>query len=332
MEASRSTTRVSSAIRRPQSLTTGLHGTSQINRRHSAILTPRPLRSSPLAGPAFSSEDEGRRTAVEGKGKGHLRIAASAPASRSPSLLLLHSMVDPAESPTSPSRSGRVSFIVPAIRPSTSPSPDSTTASVAEISTRPGKRRSVSQPVVPILKVVDAQNGEGGPEWLAIQRNNWATPPSTRSRSRESLHEPGESWLTSTPAPRFSRLGLAASGVVMPVRKGSVRPKSADARSVGSVPSLISSSSVSSCAQSFTRPSTPEFVLAPSPRGGAKVNEQGILELGKGMEIADNTDKPCRSGNDVSGENGGKNASISRVERAGTIRRWWRKLRSVGGR
>ncbi|KAJ7439225.1 hypothetical protein FB451DRAFT_1192266 [Mycena latifolia] len=297
----------------PQSLAPGLHDprinrrhsalprpqSPQINRRHSASLTPRPLRSSPLAGSAFSSDD-GQWTTVEGNGaKGHPRGAVSAPSSRSPSLLSLPDFAS--ENLPFPSRSHRdskVAFMVPAIHPSLSPSLDDS-APIAGPSKHPWKRHS-AQPIVPIL--VDARSEDHGPEGLPT---SGVSPSSTRPGSRASLLEPGENWLTTAPyatTPRFSRLGLAAPGVVMPVRKGSLRPKSADGgsvrslggsvRSLGSVPSLsrTRSSSVSSSAQSLRLPSTPSPAPALQLYESTKDYELGIRDLGKARETVDAAD------------------------------------------
>ncbi|KAJ6583984.1 hypothetical protein DFH09DRAFT_1434009 [Mycena vulgaris] len=304
MEASGSTTRVSSAIPRPPNLTASPR---VISRRHSGI-----RRSSPLAGPAFSSGDEGQGTVVEDtEGKERPRFAASAPASRSPSLLSLHSLDFPPEIFASASRSRRgskLSFMMPSIHPS----PNSDDSIFAGPSKRPENRRSVSQPVS-VLNV-DARDEDSGSEGLPIpgRPRNSMTPPLTRLGSRASLRESGENWLTATPydtTPRFSRLALGAPGVVMPVRKGSLRPKGADAasvKSVGSLPSLTRSSSISSRAQSLRRPSTPGLVVTPPPQEISKVHGQGISELReRGTDGPQEMDKLRRGATKASGNTDG---------------------------
>ncbi|KAJ7913550.1 hypothetical protein B0H13DRAFT_491297 [Mycena leptocephala] len=325
METSGSSNRLSRA-RAPQ----GFHSTPHINRRHSAALTTRPIRSSPLAGPAMSKEDEAEGTME--KVKVPPRITASAPASRSPSFSSLHSLDFSAEISSSSSsashsrRESKVSFLLPTIRPSLSPNPDDPTSlGVDGTPKRPEKRRSISQPT-PILNVFYTANEDHGPEETRSHTGSAATPLSTRPRS--SPRESGESWLTSAPydvTPRFSRLGLAAPGVVMPERKGIRRFKSIDSGSVRSVASLPSlSSSVSSRAQSLRRPSTPKIVFISPPLERTKVDE--IPELGKkGEQLHKRIETPGRKTGE-SPQDGGKGTLPSQVERVGTIKKLWRKL------
>ncbi|KAJ7080550.1 hypothetical protein C8R44DRAFT_824223 [Mycena epipterygia] len=289
----------------------GFHAVPPMNRRHSANLTPRPLRSSPLAGPALSSRDEPLETNPQPR-------IASAPSSRSPSFLSLHSLDFAAENSSRPStasrRASKVSFVEPAIHPSLSPNPNDYTSFGVDGSPKPlEKRRSVSQPV-PILNVRNEDH-----ESVALYPRESVSPPPTRPGSLASLRsEPDENWLTSTPydtTPRFSRLSLAAPGVVMPVRKGRRRPGSADSgsvKSLGSVPSL--SSSVSSPAESL-RPSTPNLVFTPPLHGSTKVYEEDIPELGKERTGAHRKRKIT---------------NVSRVERGGILGKLWRKLSRRG--
>ncbi|KAJ7780835.1 hypothetical protein DFH07DRAFT_439962 [Mycena maculata] len=301
MEASGSTTRLSPALTQA-----GTRAVPQMNRRHSAIPTPRPLRSSPLAGPVLSSED-GTRV--------HLRSAASAPPSRSPSLLSLHTRAD-----SSSSYSRRV---VPTSHPALSTSlEDPASFRVESLSKREGKRRSVSQPV-PVFDVLDPRSEDRGTH-TGFAPPSSATPPPTRPGSRASFRESGANWLTFAPydaTPRFSRLGLGAPGVVMPVRKDTKtqkRPKSAGSGSVtslGSVPSL--NSSASSRPES-PPPGTPKLVFTPpppdEPEAYEKDEEQGIPKRKKHRW----------------GKTKGEDVAVASVEREGTIKRLWRKLSRSG--
>ncbi|KAJ7149057.1 hypothetical protein C8R43DRAFT_510872 [Mycena crocata] len=312
MEASGSTVRLPPTARlRPLSQAGLLAARPQVIRRNSTNLTPRPLRSSPLAGPALSYGDEGQGVALEDT---RPQVIASAPASRSPSPLSFHSLDFAAETSSLPPSSFRshgqskVSFAVPAIHPS-----------LDGASKRPGNRRSVSQPIS-ILSVPDSRMETLGHDRPPNLTSDHPTPtlPPTRPGSRVSLHDPSENWLTYTPydaTPRFSRLGLAAPGVVMPVRKKGGRPKSADSaseRSSVSLPSL--SSSASSRTSSLKRPSTPK-----------------LLRMQENAEVyVAVVEKSRKAEADWDGDDSQKEQdTILRkdvTKRGGTIRRLWRRL------
>ncbi|KAJ6582792.1 hypothetical protein B0H10DRAFT_2098123 [Mycena sp. CBHHK59/15] len=320
---------------------------SGTNRRRSSQsgLAPRPRRSSPLAGPALSCSTGSDAGVQDKQTMPQPRGNASAFSSRSPSLLSLQSLEYGAQLPyptdqfghkapePRPRRESKVSFIAhpPAHQPPSSagttsrPSPPTLDRSTSfEVI-----RGTVSQPL-PILKVQ-------GPSSSSSCSSYSTTPPSTRPGSRESLgprpdaREPAEHWLTYAPydaTPRFSRLGLAAPGVVMPVHKGFRRPKSADAgsvRSFVSTPSL--SSSVSSRAQSLRRPSTPKLVFTPPPHEAEK-NHEVMPEVGyeRGSEV----DERRKSRPNTWRKDDGKDPETPQVKRGGTIRRLWRKLSRSG--
>ncbi|KAJ7464788.1 hypothetical protein B0H11DRAFT_76339 [Mycena galericulata] len=310
MEASGSTTRLLSARPRPSSQPE-FHAISQVNQRHSATLRTRPLRSSPLAGPALSSDDNGETMA------GYSRSAASAPPSRSPSLLSLHSPHFSSEGSSLPSSSRRVSFLARPSPPDVRNPEES--LEVKARSERPASRRSVSQPV-PILNGLGQRSEDGsGPERnprLSLQSSVTLQP--TLPGWRTTPPEPGESWLTSAPyatTPRFSRLGLAAPGVVMPERKvprrGVRSVKTRSLRSFRSLPSL--SSIVSSSRTSLRRSITPKIEVASPPPDTPS-------------EMCEKNKEPDINEPDTSGVCAGTRQKHRPSKSKGIVKRFWRML------
>ncbi|KAJ7630944.1 hypothetical protein FB45DRAFT_917009 [Roridomyces roridus] len=225
-----------------------------LDRRYSATLTPRPLRSSPLAGPVLSRDG--------------IVYPKSAPTSRTSSLVSLDESLR-----VSLSAAGHLG------RPPTAPAefggkpryPDRRrSASAYSLASRRLEDRPDIPPIPPLPST--SQRRVSQISLREATPDNIPNTASTRRASQISLRDGsagGDHWLTAAPydtIPRFSRLSIAAPGVVMPVRKGTIKkaPSSVDSRSVrsvGSVPSL--SSSVSS--PSMSRPSTPRLVFTPPP-------------------------------------------------------------------
>lgn len=265
---------LSNARLRPQSRMGLHHAQPRLprNRHHSATL---PLRSSPLAGPAVTRGMEvDAKGRSKGKRKSSLRIPASAPASSPVSFRSL------AGASSRSHRKSKVSFLIPALFPS----PDSNESISFQpdgIPKRADQRRGVSQQVSRFKE-----------DCRPVLEQNWLTPTPT--------------------TPRFSRLGLAASGVVMPVRKepGTQR-RNADTRSlrsVGSVPSL--NNSISSRAASLRRSSAPNLAVA-SPHLESMKNH-GDRGPGPAKERPTDT----------------KAQDIARV--SGTIKKLWKRLSRKG--
>ncbi|KAJ7078578.1 hypothetical protein B0H15DRAFT_804794 [Mycena belliarum] len=316
MEAAGNAPRLAKA---PQDTTLGPPVAPPRYRRHSA----RPLRSSPLAGPVRSSVDEGE----DNKGEGSSQGAASAPSSRSPSLLSRREFAS--EDPTSRSRYQRESraalrVVIPALHPSLAPK--SASAPLASPPQRPARRRSNSQPLAS-FGVDDGSAGYGrkGAAIPGLGPRSSATPSPTLGSK--------ENWLTATPyatTPHFSRLGLAAPGVVLPVRKGNVRTSSVDggsAWSLGSIPSLTRtrSNSVSSSTQSVQLSSAPGTMASPRSYADGKVYDE--LGVGQEMvqEIVQEREEPHNAADNGLREDGRATRAVR-----GTIKRLWRKLRRAG--
>ncbi|CAK5283975.1 unnamed protein product, partial [Mycena citricolor] len=271
-----------------------------LHRHQSATVAARPRRSSPLAGPAFSSEngeppgDDDDARSTKGKDKASVRLSpASAPASRSPSLLSLHSL----EGPQAPvPRTRRMSLV--------QPRPLSSILNTDAAPYPPSPRLDRTSP-------------------SAFRRKSYGPGPSPALPPSGS-----DNWLTAEPTPRFSRLSLGA-GVVMPVRKAdsaaaarhATRRRSSsatsDSRSVRSVASSVPSlggSSVVTASSSY------------SPSGTMRPDTPTSLHGAAGVACP-----VVRAGDETPDVGAPGSAPVDRSAatkaRKNVFRRWWKRVR-----
>ncbi|KAJ6581984.1 hypothetical protein B0H19DRAFT_1331780 [Mycena capillaripes] len=180
--------RHSFALDPPHSSSASAH--PALNRRHSLSLSRKPLRSSPLTGPVLSSVDDENPTT---------RFAR---VSSTPSLPSRVRFDPPPSSPRQHARARSRSSNMALSISSTNPRPPSFPGAV----TAPSSNRVTSAVPVPPSRAASV----------------YSTAASDSGHNEDN-------WLTSTPyssTPRFSRLGLAASNVVLPVSARESRRKS----------------------------------------------------------------------------------------------------------
>ncbi|ETW77033.1 hypothetical protein HETIRDRAFT_460507 [Heterobasidion irregulare TC 32-1] len=166
-------------------------------RRHSTAVPARrlsrPYRSSPLAGPALSPSGA---------------LADPPRVSSSPNLNTLSTL--PPRRATVTARSEHVP------RPSTSPAPSTPPSKRSSLSLRFSRRASYS-PSTSASSSSSSSSSSPPPPVPDLPSRRRRCSIAAAAAAPSTSRDPAENWLSATAAPKFSRLGLAADGVVLPV-------------------------------------------------------------------------------------------------------------------
>lgn len=242
-----------------------------MNRRHTAMPT-RPLRSSPLAGPALSSEgvlsDEVENATDNSRPElASVDLPPPSPSIRSPtrSHSSLGLSLSPPPSPTSPAppTRRRASFVNLSRKhrsSSKNEDPSSPSSSSSHFLTTPHWVHQGSK------SNSDSSHVSVSPRPRSLSQNSppLLTKPGTPSRDNNDSPPAGvENWLTTNTyetTPRFSRLGLGASSVVLPVSAREYKHKERRLSRTSSKTSLSSFDSLNTNMRTGSSSRAPSFI------------------------------------------------------------------------